>query len=70
MASSAVGYVRIQSGRGRPRAMVATMLLDDIKAAIADEKEVNVGNWTYTANDTLISKFTEYVKTTYGVDVQ
>ncbi|MCA9880214.1 MAG: extracellular solute-binding protein [Thermomicrobiales bacterium] len=43
---------------------------DDIVAAIQAEGQVNVGNWTYTANDTLIAKFTEYVKTTYGVDIK
>jgi spermidine/putrescine-binding protein len=45
------------------------MTHDDIVAAIQAEGEVNVGNWTYTANDTLIAKFTEYVRNTYGVDI-
>ena len=46
------------------------MSLDDIKAAIAEEKEVTVGNWTYAANDQLIKRFQDYVKTVYGVDVK
>ena len=46
------------------------MTQEEIVAAIQAEGQVNVGNWTYTANDTLIAKFTEYVKTTYGVDVK
>ena len=33
------------------------MSFDDIKAAIAEEKEVTVGNWTYTANDQLVERF-------------
>lgn len=46
------------------------MTFDEIKAAIADEKEVNVGNWTYSANDALIKRFTDYVKDVYGEDVK
>ncbi|MFT4041272.1 MAG: PotD/PotF family extracellular solute-binding protein [Thermomicrobiales bacterium] len=46
------------------------MTPEEISAAIQAEGQVNVGNWTYTANDTLIAKFTEYVKTTYGVDIK
>jgi spermidine/putrescine-binding protein len=46
------------------------MTHDEIVAAIQAEGQVNVGNWTYTANDTLIAKFTEYVKATYGVDIK
>jgi spermidine/putrescine-binding protein len=45
------------------------MTPDEIVAAIQSEGEVNVGNWTYTANDTLVAKFQEYVSSTYGVDV-
>jgi spermidine/putrescine-binding protein len=45
------------------------MTHDEIVAEIQKEGEVNVGNWTYTANDTLIAKFKQYVKDTYGVDV-
>ncbi|MFN8590789.1 MAG: PotD/PotF family extracellular solute-binding protein [Thermomicrobiales bacterium] len=46
------------------------MTHDEIVAEIQKEGEVNVGNWTYTANDTLIAKFQQYVKDTYGVDVK
>jgi spermidine/putrescine-binding protein len=45
------------------------MTPDEIVAAIQSEGEVNVGNWTYTANDTLVAKFQEYVSSTYGVDI-
>src|SRR5215208_7252596 len=45
------------------------MTPDEIVAAIKSEGEVNVGNWTYTANDTVVAKFKEYVSSTYGVDV-
>lgn len=43
---------------------------DEIKAEIENEGEVTVGNWTYTANDTLVRKFEEYVQETYGVEVK
>jgi spermidine/putrescine-binding protein len=43
---------------------------DEIKAAIASEGSVVVGNWTYTANDELVKQFQQYVKDTYGADVQ
>ena len=42
---------------------------DEIKAAIAAEGSVVVGNWTYTANDELVKQFQQYVKSTYGADV-
>ena len=45
------------------------MTRDEIKAEIEKEGEVTVGNWTYTANDTLIRKFQEHVREVYGVDV-
>lgn len=45
------------------------MTPDEIAAAIQSEGEVNVGNWTYTANDTLIAKFQEYISSTYGVNI-
>ena len=46
------------------------MTKEEITAAVKQEGTVNVGNWTYTANDTVIAKFVEYVKTEYGVDVK
>ncbi len=45
------------------------MTFDEIKAAIAEEGEVTVGNWTYTANDQIIEQFQAYVKAVYDVDV-
>ena len=45
------------------------MTRDEIKAEIEKEGEVTVGNWTYTANDTLIRKFQEHVQAAYGADV-
>ncbi|MCD6058955.1 MAG: Bacterial extracellular solute-binding protein, partial [Thermomicrobiales bacterium] len=45
------------------------MTPDEIVAAIQSEGEVNVGNWTYTANDTVVAKFKEHVSSTYGVDI-
>jgi ABC-type Fe3+ transport system substrate-binding protein len=46
------------------------MTADEIKAAVAKEGSVVVGNWTYTANDELVKQFQAYVKTTYGADVK
>jgi spermidine/putrescine-binding protein len=43
---------------------------DDIKAAIAKEGGLVVGNWTYTATDELVNQFQMYVKNTYGVDIK
>jgi len=43
---------------------------DDIAAAIESEGEVTVGNWTYTANDQLVSRFQDYVKQAYGKDIK
>lgn len=42
---------------------------DQIKAAIESEGSLVVGNWTYTANDELVKQFKQYVKDTYGVDI-
>ena len=42
---------------------------DEIKAEIQKEAGVVVGNWTYSANSTLIDEFQKYVKATYGVDI-
>jgi spermidine/putrescine-binding protein len=46
------------------------MTFDDIKAAIAGEKEVNVANWTYQASDQLVAQFEKYVKGVYGEDIK
>jgi spermidine/putrescine-binding protein len=45
------------------------MTFDEIKAAIAEEGEVTVGNWTYTATDALVARFQEYVQTVYGEEI-
>jgi spermidine/putrescine-binding protein len=45
------------------------MTKEEIAAAIEAEGEVIVANWTYTANDALVSEFQKYVNDTYGVDV-
>jgi spermidine/putrescine-binding protein len=42
----------------------------EIKAEIEKEGSLIVGNWTYTANDELVKQFTQYVKDTYGVDIE
>jgi spermidine/putrescine-binding protein len=46
------------------------MTPDQVKAAIAAEGSLVVGNWTYTANDEFIKQFEKYVKDTYGADVK
>jgi spermidine/putrescine-binding protein len=46
------------------------MTPEEIKAEIAKEGQVTVGNWTYTANDALVKRFQDYVKSTYGADVK
>jgi spermidine/putrescine-binding protein len=43
---------------------------EQIRAEVAREGSLIVANWTYTANDTLVSQFTQYVKDTYGADIQ
>jgi spermidine/putrescine-binding protein len=43
---------------------------DEIKAAIAKEGGLTVGNWTYTATDELVNQFQKYVKATYGADIK
>jgi len=42
----------------------------EIKAEIEKEGSLIVGNWTYTANDDLVKQFTQYVKDTYGADIE
>ena len=43
---------------------------DEIKAAIAAEGSLNVGNWTYSATNELVNQFQMYVKDTYGADIK
>ncbi|CAN5529715.1 hypothetical protein BH23CHL4_BH23CHL4_02400 [soil metagenome] len=47
----------------------AEMSFDDIVAAIQEEGEVNVANWTYTATDALVDRFQQYVSDVYGVEI-
>ena len=61
--------VAAQDGPVQVSILNQEMTPDEVVAAIESEGEVNVGNWTYTANDTLIAKFEEYVSSTYGVDI-
>jgi spermidine/putrescine-binding protein len=42
----------------------------EIKAAVAAEGGLTVGNWTYTATDELVNQFQKYVKATYGADIK
>jgi spermidine/putrescine-binding protein len=42
----------------------------EIKAAIAAEGTVNVGNWTYSATSEIVNQFQKYVKDTYGADIK
>jgi len=42
---------------------------DEIKAEIAKEGSLVVGNWTYSANSTLVDEFQKYVKANYGADI-
>jgi len=61
--------VAAQDGPVQVSILNQEMTPDEIVAAIESEGEVNVGNWTYTANDTVIAKFQEHVSSTYGVDI-
>ena len=43
---------------------------DEIKAAVAAEGSLTVGNWTYSATDEIVNQFQKYVKDTYGADIK
>jgi ABC-type Fe3+ transport system substrate-binding protein len=43
---------------------------DEIKAEIAKEGTVNVGNWTYAATKEIVNQFQMYVKDTFGADIK
>ena len=45
------------------------MTREEIAEAIRQEGGLVVGNWTYTANDTLVTEFQDYVRETYGVEI-
>ncbi len=49
--------VAAQDGPVQVSILNREMTPDEIVAAIQSEGEVNVGNWTFTSNDTLIAKF-------------
>ena len=61
--------VAAQDGPVKVSIVNEEMTHDEIAEAVKAEGTVNVGNWTYTANDTLVAKFVEYVKNTYGADI-
>jgi spermidine/putrescine-binding protein len=46
------------------------MTHDEIVAEIKKEGGLVVGNWTYTATDELVKQFEQYVKDTYGADIE
>jgi ABC-type Fe3+ transport system substrate-binding protein len=46
------------------------MTPDEVKAAIAAEGAVTVGNWTYDATKEIVNQFQKYVKDTYGADIK
>ncbi len=62
------------AGGGGPTKHVSILNKDltdaEIKAEIQREGSLVVANWTYTANDELVKQFTQYVKNTFGVDIQ
>jgi ABC-type Fe3+ transport system substrate-binding protein len=43
---------------------------DEIKAEIAKEGSVVVGNWTYAATSEIVNQFQKYVKDTFGADIK
>src|SRR5437588_9124096 len=46
------------------------MSRDEVIAGLKKEGEVNVANWTYTANDAIVGRFQDVVKSDWGVDVK
>ena len=46
------------------------MTRDEVAAGLKAEGEVNVANWTYTANDAIVGRFQDVVKEEWGVDVK
>ena len=50
---------------------IGTQMSDaEVKAAVAAEGTVNVGNWTYSATAEIVNQFQKYVKDTYGADIK
>jgi ABC-type thiamine transport system substrate-binding protein len=69
-AASAAGSPSAAAGTKHVSIVNKDMTDDEIKAAIAAEGSLIVANWTYTANDELVKQFKDYVKATYGADIQ
>lgn len=69
-ATGAQGTAPAASGTVKVSILNKEMTHDEIAAEVKKEGKVVVGNWTYTANDELIKRFQDYVKTTYGADVK
>src|SRR5438067_1800751 len=46
------------------------MTRDEVVAALQAEREVNIANWTFTANDAIVGRFQDVVKADWGVDVK
>jgi spermidine/putrescine-binding protein len=67
--ASAGGSPSAAAGTKHVAILNRDMTDEEIKAEIAKEGSVVVGNWTYTANDELVKQFQQYVKDTYAVDV-
>jgi spermidine/putrescine-binding protein len=46
------------------------MSKDEVAAGLKKEGEVNVANWTYTANDAIVGRFQDVIKADWGVDIK
>lgn len=55
---------------GGGSAIGKTMTDAEVKAAVAAEGTVTVGNWTYSATAEIVNQFQKYVKDTYGADIK
>ena len=71
-ASSGGGGAAVTCSGGQKHVSITNVCMtdDQIKAEIAKEGGLVVGNWTYSANSVLIDEFQKYVKATYGADVK
>jgi spermidine/putrescine-binding protein len=71
-AASGGGGAAVTCTGGQKHVSVTNICMtdDQIKAEIAKEGGLVVGNWTYSANSVLIDEFQKYVKATYGADVK
>jgi len=57
-------------GRFKVSILGKEMSQDEVAAELAKEAEVNVANWTFTANDAIVGRFQAVVKEQWGVDVK